>query len=71
LKWWYAFLPVFNGAATGTCFIQKIYAPSSSLLSKEEEGGIFFQVVRKRKGYIFFWMKQVLIDVLWLRRVGR
>jgi hypothetical protein len=28
-------------ALTGTCFIQKIYAPSSSL-SKEEEGAYIF-----------------------------
>jgi hypothetical protein len=38
-----------DGITTGTCFIQKIYAPSSSLLKrrghifcKEEEGGIYF-----------------------------
>ena len=38
-------------ALTGTCFIQKIYAPSSSL-SKEEEGA-----------YIL-WMKQVPVVAL-------
>ena len=33
---------------TGTCFIQKIYAPSSSLLLNKEEEGAYI-----------FWMKQV------------
>ena len=56
--------------STGTCFIQKIYAPSSSLLNliKEEEGAYIFKeeegayIFKEEEGAYIFWMKQVPVD---------